>query len=249
MLEEIKQETKQETKTENKSEAWRDVEEVKKIIEQRDRWKTEFQSVSEKQQALEQRLAEFEKTKKESEEKTQLSELEGKRKYQEALELQKGNWTKEMQDYRQKVNSRLIPTSIRAALSSIEDLATDAAQDIPNLLQGKIGLSEDLEPVVLGDDGKPLIDKETLKPVSVDAYVKEFVNKRPYLRISTQSTSTNLKNGNKGGGGWDIQRATVDTAYAAEWIAADKAGYEAATKAYFSGANMKEMARKKWQGK
>ena len=249
MLEEIKQETKQETKTENKSEAWRDVEEVKKIIEQRDRWKTEFQSVSEKQQALEQRLAEFEKTKKESEEKTQLSELEGKRKYQEALELQKGNWTKEMQDYRQKVNSRLIPTSIRAALSSIEDLATDAAQDIPNLLQGKIGLSEDLEPVVLGEDGKPLIDKETLKPVSVDAYVKEFVNKRPYLRISTQSTSTNLKNGNKGGGGWDIQRATVDTAYAAEWIAADKPGYEAATKAYFSGANMKEMARKKWQGK
>ena len=154
-----------------------------------------------------------------------------------------------MQEYRQKVNSRLIPASIKAALTQIEDLAPEAAQDIPNLLNGKIGLSDSLEPVVLGDDGKPMMDKETLKPVSVDAYVKQFVEARPYLRLSTQSTSTGLKSGHKSSGGWDIQRAIVDSAYASEWIAADKAGYEAASKSYFSTANMKEMARKKWAGK
>lgn len=245
--EEQKTESQDQSKKTESNEEWKNLDEVKKIIEQRDRWKTEFQSISEKTKTLEERLSEFEKKEKEVQEKTQLSELEGKRKYQEALELQKSNWSKEMQDYRQKVNSRLIPTSIKAALTEIEDLAPDAAGDIPSLLSGKIGLSDDLEPVVLGDDGKPLIDKETLKPVSVNVYVKKFVEARPYLRLSTQSTGTGLKAGHSKGG-WDIERAVNDNAYAEEWIKIDKAGYEAAARSYFSPQRMKEMAKKKVNG-
>ena len=171
-----------------------------------------------------------------------MNELESQKKYEEALGVQKQKYESQFSDLHNRVRSRLVPTAIKAALASIEDLAPEAASDVPSLLANKVALNEDMEPIVLGDDGKPLLDKETMKPISVEAFVKEFVEARPYLRLSSQSKTTGLKHGSKSGGGWDIERAISDSNYAAEWMEADREGYDEATRNYFTLDKMRKLA-------
>ena len=194
---------------------------------------------------LEGREAERARKEATAREENERSRLEQQGQYQQALEHTKKQWTSQFDEYRSKVSSALVPSAIKAALAKVQNVSPEVADDLPKLISEKVRLNHDTMTIeVLGDDGKPALDAD-LKPVTVDAYVQEFIKGRPYMLLDRQAPGTGMKPGRLTGDSTpDFGRAMRDPSYAETWRKADPEGYFKAEKEYWTPSRMMEKARK-----
>lgn len=240
------EEGKKTEQTTKSGDEWKNVDEVKQIIAQRDDFKTRYKSMESEHNTLKSRLQELEQAEAARNQKSEQDKLEAQGKYQEAVELTKKKYSEQFGQFQSRVVSKLVPAAIAAAAAELENVAPEAIKDIPSLVGQKIRLNlETLEPEVIGDDGKVVVDPETLKPVTIKDFVSKYISERPYLLLDRTVGNSGLKPGQKGapGGGWDMAKALADPKYAKAWKDADLEGYNKAAKAHFN--NMKDLARAK----
>jgi hypothetical protein len=229
-----------------KEEGWRSVEEVKEIIREREEARKKNRDMASRLAELEAEKEERSRKEAQSASERERQKLEAEGQYQQALESFKKNSTAQIDEYRSKVTNKLIPNAIKAAVAQVGNVSPEVARDIPRLLSDRVRLNHDsLDLEVVGEDGKPMMDAD-LKPVSVEAFVKEFVAARPYMLLDRQAPGTGLKPGPLKGdaGSWDMDRALADHSYASQWQKSDPDGYALANASYWTPEKMLAKARK-----
>jgi len=200
---------------------------VTDVIRTRDEIKSKYNTAAAELEVL--RKAQQERDAKEAQSKEQIEKqnLEQQGKYQEALKLTENKWNQKYENLRTSAAQRLVPLAINKAASQIENLTKEAMSDLPDILAKHIDINpETLEVYVKGEDGKPATEKDSMKPVSVEGYVKEFVTKRPYLLKSSMPVS----HGQTGQDGkpMTMEMALSDPKLAAEWAKNDPQGFQRA---------------------
>lgn len=179
--EQKQQETKTEPQTKAQQEEWRNADEVKQIIKQRDEFKAKAREQEARLAALEN--AQKERETREEQLKTQAEQerLKNEGKYREALELSEKKWKGSLEGFQGKVAKTLVPLAIQSAAGKLNNLTPEAISDLPSLLERHLQIDpETLEVYPVGQDGKRMVD-ERLQPVSVEQFVSGFVGTRPYL--------------------------------------------------------------------
>lgn len=227
---EEKAETKPETKAEEKAEEIRDWNEVKKIIAERNELRTKYKAVDQELAAIREERKALEKAKRAETRGQELDSLEKSGEYKKALAKVLEEKDSEVRDLREKITKRIIPSAISEAAMSIQNLDPTAIPDLHLLMGNRIRVNEDtMEPYVADDDGKPMKDA-MLEPVSVKAYVEQFVKARPRMLIDRQVKTTGLKPGPMNGGEAkrSLESAMKDPKAMADWQRDDPKGYEQA---------------------
>lgn len=84
---------------------------------------------------------------------------------------------------------------LQAMLATREDLVPSAVKDIAEALGSKLTIGSDDNLAVAGTDGLPLADPQTGAPISVDAYIEQYLSDRPHYKRSTVPTSTSAAPG------------------------------------------------------
>lgn len=203
-------------------------------VRTRDEAKSRNRELTERLTSAEQKLQEIEAKSQQIQEERKRAQLEQEGKYSEALQLTEQKHVQNYQKLSGLASSKLVPMSIRSAAAGIETLTPEAISDLPQLLRDRIKLDPNtLDPTVLGDDGKPMTD-ESLKPVTVEAYVREFVKTRPYLHKASVPAKHGIMAQAGGDVEYSIERCKDSPAKMARWATEDPTGYAAAVREYYS---------------
>lgn len=111
-----------------------------------------------------------------------VGEAEREKRYEEALKMREDEWSKRFRETEAQLERRtqkvvqLIGAEIRAA--ALKHGARDESlEDIEALLDRRVALNDDLEPVVLDDKGEAT-------DLTIDALVKGVLDRKPYFRVA-----------------------------------------------------------------
>ena len=167
-----------------------------KLISERDEWKAKYRRLEEESRELQEIKAQRE----EDARKAEMEALESEGKYREALEKRENEWKGRYDSYVQRVQKALIPSAIKSSAAKIQGIDPDALDDLPVLLGDRVKLDPDtLEPMVVGDDGKPMLD-DNLNRIGVDQLVGQFVQARPRYLLDSTARGTGARPGRSGNG-------------------------------------------------
>lgn len=226
--------------------------------EERDRAKEQIRTLSDSQTALQKQLddlAKREKARSDEESKRQeeanRSKLESEGKYREALEGEQKKWSDKVSALQSAATKRLLEAGITSAAAAIENLTPDARADLPYLLRDAVRVNPDTFELEVIADGKPLqeVKDGKLQPVSVTAYLQQFVAKKPYLLLDGMAKGSGSKpGGQEGKGSFTPAQAIADEKIREEWKKNDPEGYKKAFDEYNSPANVVKRAQEMVKG-
>jgi len=176
--------------------------------------------------------------------KAEREKMENEGRYKEALEKTTNEYETRLKSLKSSVASKIVPNAIKSAAAKVENIDPSALDDLPLLLNGKVRLDDETMDVFVADeDGKPLKD-DKLKQVSLEDYVKDFVQKRPRMIIDKQVTGVGIGIGaGIGKDSPDLNKIMSNPKLMAEWEKADPEGYKKAVSTEFF-SDPKAMARK-----
>lgn len=176
----------------------------KRLREDRERrTKTPDPVETEKLTTLEQELEQY-----------RIRDAEAQKQYAEALKIREARETAEREKYQAEIDRRTerLKRSVRAEIQSaaLKHGARDESLDeLADLLGGKVALNDDLDPVVVGEDGQP-------DPAGIDGLVTRYLEAKPHHKRGTAGKTMDA------GGGMFRQTGTT-AGSAAEKIAAIQA--------------------------
>lgn len=122
-----------------------------------------------------------------------VAEAERQQKYDEALRIREGDWKKTTDAQKAELDRRttriveLLGAEIRAAAVK-HGARTESLEDLAVIARGRVQLSEDLQPVVVGDDGKPT-------DLTIEAYVQKLLEAKPYFRSASGGAGGGARGG------------------------------------------------------
>jgi len=111
-----------------------------------------------------------------------VAEAERQKQYEEALKLREAEWKKTSDGQQSEIERRtarvleLLGSEIRAAALS-HGARPESLNDLAVIARSRVQLNDQLQAVVLGEDGKPT-DK------TIEVYVKELLDAKPYFRAT-----------------------------------------------------------------
>lgn len=225
-------------------EEWRNVDEVKKIISQRDEFKNKAREYESRLSQLENEAKERQAKDEAARQSAEQDRLKNEGKYREALELSEKKWKSQQDEFRGRVANRLVPLAIQSAAGKLNNLTPEAISDLPSLLERHLSIDpESLEVYPVGQDGKRMVD-DRLQPVTVENFVQGFVSSRPYLLKDSLPQSHGANGGStKRTEKIDMVALMSDPKAMAQMEKDDPEGYKEAMKEWNKPANLKELAR------
>ena len=131
--------------------------------------------------------------------------------------------TKQNSERVDKLAGKYRERALESAIAATEGIVAGAAKDLAQSLASSCRFNLDADTLeVVGADGKPRMGDDG-KPMSVDALIAEYVQKRPYLRAASgsQGSGANGKGGAEGKAG-EMPRSTweaLSSKYRAEHFA------------------------------
>lgn len=234
-LEEKPPEQKPEQK---QGEEWRNVDEVKRIIAQREEFRVRARD-------SETKLAQYEteaKTRLAADEQAaaqvEQDRLKNEGKFREALELSEKKWKGRESQQVVNIAKRMVPLAIQSAAGKLASLTPEAINDLPSLMERHLTVDpETFEVFPVGADGKRLVD-ERLQPVGMDQFLATFVGTRPYLLKDSLPASHGAGGGaSKRVESVDLVSLMQDPKAMRQMEADDPAGYAAAVEAWNNPKN------------
>lgn len=177
--------------------------------------------------------------------KESLAQLESQ--YKQKLELQ----TKGSADQIERFKKTLMPRVIRSALSGIPNLVPEAVDLLVGNtdIRARIQLDENYEPVVLGDDGKPMLD-EKMNKVTPEAFIQAQLAGKTFLFTDKMPVNRGTPKGKIGGQEeLTYEAALADPKLRDKWMAEDPDGYNEAMRAYYSPAAVTARSKAKFAKK
>lgn len=116
-----------------------------------------------------------------------LEKAEREKRYEDAIKMREEAHEKALtaergttKRYEARVRE-LLGSEIRAAASAA-GARQESLPELVKLLGADVSLDEALQPVVLGDDGKPVIDPKTQAPLSIEQFVQRYLDTHPHHR-------------------------------------------------------------------
>jgi hypothetical protein len=168
-------------------------------------------------------------------EQQQKAELEQQGKYQEALKLTETKWGEKYTNLQRSAAQRLVPLAITQAAAKVENITPEAIDLLPDVLAKHIDINPDtLEVYVKDENGKPMTEKGSMKPISVDDFVKAFVTSKTIFLKDAMPVKHGLGTSGKA---ITIEQAMADPKLAKEWATNDPAGFQAAMDAKYKRNN------------
>ena len=162
-----------------------------KVIAARQQTKEKIRTLSEQVQAVTAREAEAKARAEASAKEAEVAKLTSKGEYEAALKLK----TEAHEATIGKLKTNLKTTALKSAILKTPGIVADAADDILALIGSNCGY--DLESgslVVIGEGGRPRTDTEG-KPLSVDAFLSEALDKRPHFRTASAAPGSGAAHG------------------------------------------------------
>lgn len=120
-----------------------------------------------------------------------MEKAEREKRYEDALKLRDEAHTKSLEQeraerarYEQRLRDSL-GAEVRAAAAQA-GAREESLPELVKLIGADLGLDDDLNPVILNDDGQVLMDEATNAPVSVQDYVAAYLDQHPHHRVAPQ---------------------------------------------------------------
>jgi len=201
---------------------------LSEAISTRDSAKSKLREYEAKVQEYESQQVKRRAEEEEHKKKQELDQSVQRGEYEKALALTKSKYEDQISKMRSNFTSKYLPTMIQTLATKIDKLSPQAINDLPSLVSTRIQLDDEFRPVVVGDDGKPLVDKE-LKPVSPESYLQSFVAERPYLLVDALPPG-----GGKTGQSLRKPSVELDKGQLAELAEKDPSAYRAHLKERYS---------------
>lgn len=116
-----------------------------------------------------------------------IEKAEREKRWEDAARLREEAYQRELQARDQRVEeyqgriASLMGAEIRAAAVAA-GAHEDSVSELVELIGGKVGLDENLQPVILNDQDEVLFDEATGQPVPINEYVKFYVETHPHHR-------------------------------------------------------------------
>lgn len=154
-----------------------------KVIAARQSQKERLRTLSEQVSALSAKEAEAKAAAAAAAQEAEVAKLTSKGEYEAALKKA----TEQHGQTIGKLKANLKATALKSAILKTPGVITEAADDILSLT-GSV-CDYDLETgkiVIIGEGGRPRVDSEG-QPLSVDAFLGEILEKRPYLRAASSA--------------------------------------------------------------
>lgn len=110
-----------------------------------------------------------------------VAEAEREKRYEEALKLRETDWQKQVDAKDAEIARRtqrlaqMLGSEIRAAALK-HGAREESVEDIEVLLGHRVALNDDLDVIIVGDDGQPVPDG------TIDALVADALDRKPYFR-------------------------------------------------------------------
>lgn len=178
----------------------------------------------------------------ERQQKAKQDELAQNGKYTEALTMAERRHAEELNGFKSRANQRLVPMAIKSAASKIKSITPEVIDDLPYLLRDRIVIdAETFEPMVVGADGKPLVN-EKLQAVGIEEFVTKFVQSRPYMLTDGMPATHGMKSTTKPTQ-FTIEQAMADAKIYEEWEKADPDGLRKAEAEYLNPASVARRER------
>lgn len=178
-----------------------------KVIAARQSQKERLRTLSEQVSALSAKEAEAKAAAAAAAQEAEVAKLTSKGEFEAALKKA----TEQHGQTIGKLKANLKATALKSAILKTPGVITEAADDILSLT-GSV-CDYDLETgnlVVIGEGGRPRLDSDG-KPLGVDAFLAEILDKRPYLRAASTAP------GSGAGIGRPATGATVKTISLSEY--------------------------------
>jgi hypothetical protein len=217
---------------------WRNTDEVKRIIAQRDEFKKQATDLAAYKAAneAEQAARDAEKTaRRDAEEQKRMIE---QGKYEELLKRKDDAHKTEIAERDKKYATKMVPFFIQAAASQLPNLAPEARKDLALLLRDDIRPDSDGNPVVYRD-GRPAVDADG-KPYDPTQYVIDAAKSRPHMLLDSMPKSHGAGATGTAAAGGSNKRdmgalmEAKDNAALEKWASTDPEGYRAAARDYAS---------------
>lgn len=122
-----------------------------------------------------------------------VAEAERQKRYDEAIALREAEWKKTTDAQKAEIDRRtsrvveLLGSEIRAAATK-HGARPESLDDLATIARSRVQLNDQLQAVVVGDDGKPT-DK------TIDVYVKELLEAKPYYRAASGGAGGGARGG------------------------------------------------------
>lgn len=162
-----------------------------KVIAARQSQKEKLRTLSEQVSALSAKEAEAKAAAAAAAQEAEVAKLTSKGEFEAALKKA----TEQHGQTIGKLKSNLKATALKSAILKTPGVIQEAADDILSLIGS--GCDYDLETgniLVIGEGGRPRLDSEG-KPLGVDAFLGEILEKRPYLRAASTAPGSGAGNG------------------------------------------------------
>lgn len=167
-----------------------------KVIAARQATKEKIRTLSEQVQAVAAREAEAKARADAAAKEAEVAKLTSKGEYEAALKLK----TEDHDRTIGKLKTNLKTSALKSAILKTPGVLPDAADDILALIGSNCDY--DLEAgslVVIGEGGRPRTDTEG-KPLSVDAFLTEALEKRPHFRAANAAPGSGAAHGKPASG-------------------------------------------------
>ena len=162
-----------------------------KVIAARQAQKEKFRTLSEQVSSLSAKEAEAKAAAAQAAQEAEVAKLTSKGEFEAALKKA----TEQHGQTIGKLKANLKSTALKSAILKTPGVIQEAADDILSLIG--TGCDYDLETgnlLVIGEGGRPRLDDEG-KPLGVDAFLGEILDKRPYLRAASTAPGSGAGNG------------------------------------------------------
>lgn len=234
-----------EQKQDQKQEEWKNVAEVKKIIADRDAFKSklkEMEGIMEEYKTTKQKLSEYEEQANKRKQEAEKKKLEEAGEYQKIIEQNKLEHKKELSNITSKMHQRILPSAIKdAALRAVPNLLPNALDDLVMVTSNTVGIDNEFNVYVKNQDGKVQLDSDG-KPMSLEKHLKVFIEARPWYLADRQPTHKGLKPGETSNN-QSKTLAEMNEQERDEYKKANPEEYQRAIDAMMSPENMKKLAQ------
>lgn len=120
---------------------------------------------------------------KTAKQKAEEADMIRKQKFEELLKKQKETADTEINSLRDKLTKIQVDGALVDAASKHGAVSP---ADVAALMRNTVQLGNDGTPVVLDESGQPRYDPNTAEPMTVEAAVREFLEKKPFFRLPGQ---------------------------------------------------------------
>lgn len=218
----------------------------KEVVEDRNSLKNSVRQMTEQLQQLKSAEEARKAKEAESQQQQEQQKLEAEGNYKQALENTEKKWSEKYSKLNDSVTRRLVPMAISTAASQVKGLAPEVIKDLPNMVKDHVRVDpETLQVVVIDDEGKQVVD-DKLNPVTLEAWLGNFVSERPYLVVDNLPASHgSTQNGGAKAGQFSFEAALNDRALMDQWEKADPEGLKKAEAEYWDPRAVVARQRKK----